>query len=57
MTIAHALEQMHGVVVYTVDRKHDNVRSRERSGEHALAVFYAAIVDDKIASRRLNELP
>src|SRR5471030_1697822 len=57
MTVAYALEQVHGVVVYAVDRKHDDVRSRERSSEHTLAVLYAAIVDDKIASRRFDQLP
>ena len=54
MTVAHALEQIHGIVVDTVDRKHDNIRTRKRGGKHALAVFYTAIVHDKISSRRLH---
>jgi len=56
MAVAYALEQIHRIVVDTVDRKHDNVRTRKRRGEHPFAVFYTAVVHDKIASRRFHQL-
>ena len=55
MTLAHALEHRHRIVIDAIDREHDEIGARQCRGEKALAVLDAAIVNDQLPARRCHQ--
>ena len=57
MPVAHALEQVHRIMVDAIHRKNHYICPRQRGSEHALAILNAAVMHDEITSRQFHQLP